>query len=61
MKHTRQARDHVNYLAYGNRQAQQDRAEIAELGRTAIKGVVTVGTVGITAGLMGATLGAINK
>jgi len=39
------------------RQSRRDSDDIADLGRTAIKGVVTVGAVGITAGLMGGILG----
>jgi hypothetical protein len=58
MKHTRQALEHTKNLTYGTGRGNDD---IAELGHEAINGVVTVGTVGITAGLMGATLGSFPK
>jgi hypothetical protein len=35
--------------------------DVAELGKMAIKGIVTVGTVGITAGLMGEIAGSFQK
>jgi hypothetical protein len=58
MKHTRQALEHTQNLVYGHR---RDNDDIAELGHEAIRGVVTVGAVGITAGLVGATLGSFPK
>ena len=38
-----------------------DYDEIAGLGKLAVKGIVTVGTVGITANLMGGVLGSMPK
>jgi hypothetical protein len=50
------AHDHVRNLAYGNG---RDERDIQELGHEAIKGVVTAGTVGVTASLMGGLLGGL--
>ena len=52
----KRAHQHVHKLVYGGH---DDRDEITELGHEAVKGVVTVGTVGITAGLMGGILGSL--
>ena len=44
-------------MVYGSNHEHRDSDEIAELGKTAVKGVVTVGVVGVTASLMGGILG----
>lgn len=49
----------TNHEHGSTRQSRRDSDDIADLGRTAIKGVVTVGAVGITAGLMGGILGSL--
>ena len=47
------AHEKVRHLAYGK------GGDVEELGHEAIRGVVTVGTVGITAGLMGGMIGGL--
>jgi hypothetical protein len=51
---------HEHEGRYHNRN-RQTHDEMIELGNTAIKGVVTVGSVGIAAGLMGGMLGGFQK
>jgi hypothetical protein len=63
---------HYDDLVYGSGEHRHNRGrhveqhgdtgdDVAELGRTAIKGVVTVGAVGITATMMGGILGGMQK
>ena len=61
-----------NDLVYGSEQHRHNRRQhverhedtgddVAELGKLAIKGVVTVGVVGATASLMGGIIGGMQK
>lgn len=57
-----------NTLVYGSdrvnrRKAtpRKDSEEVAELGRTAVKGVVAVGTIAVTGSVLSSMLGAIQK
>lgn len=45
----------------GGREMRRESGEIMDLGRMAVRGVATVGVVGITASMMGGILGGFQK